>query len=551
MNNKILSVLVLFSLVFGINVNSQDIIKTSKTHKISGKAAAPGALIDFVIDKEKNVVSYKYLTKDNKKKIVYENYDYDLGDLSQTNFEENEIEKEKAKKKFRGGGGGEYTQFVRVKNNLARQMVFEKGHLAATHYVGSPGLYGSEFETEHKEKFKDEANRIHTLVNYRTDALQYSFNLTNISEAWAPKTGFLAEGNALVFAQVNPKKFKSGDYAPGTVYKSMIVSFEDLSIVKSNIIQFKYPYYPISSVNLPDGGMAFVFIPMNKGAIAGYSISGDGVETQPDLHEFMLLAIDKNGIETARYPFQVKHINASLNLSLNSDGDYLISGFADDLVVNSTDMKPNFFPEIENILLPLTEAGVRLGSPVSYEFIKVAKTGETLFSSSIPLKAFLEKISYNKNEKIKLANADKWEKYYKDRALESAVYEYNNNYFIQLSTADRNYQLIQLNDKGEFEVSYFSPKTGDKYVETQVFGGPEKTVYWFYYEHKEGKADETWLNIVQINPENKEVIAHEIPGEQKYFVQGEATFTTDPNIGDAILYLKSGKNIYLGKLPIK
>lgn len=551
---NLLILLLLFPFLCSIHINAQEIIKTSAEHKISGKAAAPEALIDFSIDKDNNEISMKYLVKDNKKKIVFETYTYDLTTLDQKGMEEQEIEKEKAKKKFRHFKDKDAppTRFIRVKNNLSRQMVIERGYLQVTTYVGSPGYYGSEFVTEEKEKFKDEENRKQTLVSYRTDADQYNFILTSLSEAWSPKTGYLATGDALVFTTVNAKKFKSGELIPGTRFNAMVISNKDFSIIKQNQIDFKYPYYPFAGCNLPDGGMAFIFIPMNKGSLAGYSIHAADAAVQPNLNEFILLTIDADANETGRYPFEVKQQNANLKINVNQDGDYLIYGFADDLVVGAEDKKPNFIPGfMDNFQLSLIETGIRIGSPVAYEMIKISKTGETIYSTSTPLEKTLENPVYNSNEKIKLPSADKWDKYFKDRAIESPMFDFGDKLFIQFTTADKNYQLLQFDNKGNFVTSYFTSKDGDKNSNSMVVLGPGSQRYWMLFEHPEEKPAETWMKMVQFDPESKQIAGTQIPGEKKFFMQGDASFSSVQGLGETILYLKNGKNIYLGKIPLE
>ena len=550
----------LFSYLFAIllfcsfNLQAQEIIKTSAEHKLSSKAAAPGALIDFIIEKENNEISMKYLIKDNKKKIEFETYTYDMGSLSQKGIELTEIEKEKAKKKFRHykDKDAEPTRFIRVKNNISRQMVLERGYVLVTTYSGAPGVASSEFITEKKEKFKDEENRKQTMVAFRTDADEVQFTFTTWSEAWAPKTGFLATGNALVFATVNPKKFNSGEYSPGTRFNAMLISQKDFSVLSEHQIDFKYPYYPFTGVETADGGMAFVLIPMNKGSLAGYSIHAADDVVQPNLNEYILLTIDAEGNETGRFPFEVKQQNANLKINVNRDGDYLIYGFADELVVGPEDKKPNFTPGyLDNFQISLIEAGIRIGSPVAYEAIKISKTGETIFSTSTPLKNTLENVSFNSNEKLKQASADKWEKYYKDGAIESPMFEVGDQLFVQLTTADKNYLLIQFNELGNFVKGYLTTKSGDRLANSEVAQGPNSTVYWLNYEHPEAKAHETWMKIVQINPDKKEVLASEIPGDKKYFMQGDVSFVSAEGLNETIIYLKAGKNIYLGKLPMK
>lgn len=525
--------------LFTVGLHAQQIVKTSTTHALSGSAAKQDALIDFSIQKDKNEVTLTYLVKDNKKKIVIETYTFDLGNLSSKGVQETEIEKEKAKSSYRNYNGGEYTRFVRVKNNVTGQMVLERGYLTT----------GAEFMSEQKVKFKEENNRKQSLVALRTEATQYNLQLVGWGEL-AKRRNYLGKGNALIFTMVKPKSFKGSEIAPGTQFKSMIISYDNLSILSENDIMFKYPYYPFSYTETSDGGFAILFIPMNHGTLISSFLSSAEVEIQPNLNEFVLLTIDSKGKETARYPFEVKHANANLKITETADGNFIINGYSNDFKVLPNDKKPNITPGyINNPNEEYGKCGIIMGEPTFYEIIKISKTGNVLFSNSVSLKKTLEDVVASTEKGLKLPNVDKWEKYFKNMPAESSVFNVNANIFIQFNSSDQNnYQLVQFNDKGEFITSYFVPKTGDILSDMMVASGPNSTAYWISFEHPKEKADETWMKITQLDPNNKKIIASEIPGDTKFYIQGSSAFTTIEGLGEAIFYLKSGKKIMLGKL---
>lgn len=543
---KLQILVVLGILVTSFSTQSQNIVKVSKEHKLSAKAAKPGAMVDFAIDVEKSEISLKYITKDNKRKILTETYTYDLGDLKQKDVGETEFEKEKARKTFRLFDDSEPTRFVRVKNNMAGQMVLERGYILTTVY---DGYSTTSFNTEQKEKFKEEDNRKQTMVAYRTDAQAFSFNLNSWGDVWQPKAGFKATGNALIMTMVKPKRFAEGESAPGQKFNTLIVASEDFSIKSEKEITFEFPHYPFAGVNTPDGGIAVVFRPMNKGALAGYSIHMANKPVKQNQKEYTLLTIDKEGNETGRYTFEVPHLNIKGQLSLTNEGDYLFCGYADELdVAVDNDKASNFMPNTNDFQASLIEAGLSIGAPEFYVVAKISKTGETIYSNSVHLKKTLEEQVIMAGEKVKVPKADKWDKFFKAGVSEGIKMEVDNNLYVQLNNEDF-YQMLQFNDKGEFVTSYFTAKTGDKLAESAFVEGPEDNMYWANFEFKEGNPGETWMKINLIDPVGKKILASEIPGDKKYFYLGLNSFAPAP--GELVLYFKKGKNIYLGKLPVQ
>ena len=246
-----------------ISMNAQEILK-STNEKISGKAAA-GSWIDYTVAPADNLISFSFETKKNKKSAKYETYTFDM-DLNYKGMEESELEFEKAKKKFVRQEASDLKALRVGKNMLTGQMVMETGTINYR-YAGRALL--SSFNTHSKVKPKGEDGSKLLLVHSRTEnpatfgtSASSFFGQTRTDVKITTTTG-----------SARPISYNVGDVMAFVYQKSdrifqkyafLVYDAKTLTRKLTKEITLDKAARPIYARDMPNGDMAFIFLPLMK-----------------------------------------------------------------------------------------------------------------------------------------------------------------------------------------------------------------------------------------------------------------------------------------------
>ena len=247
--------------LLSLGIQAQDIV-ASVNQNISGKAAA-GSWIDYSVDPEADKISFSFETKRTKKAAKFEHYTFDLG-LNYKGMEEEEIELQKAKSKFRFFASTPDRPLLRVKKNWATgQMVMESGYISYG-YAGRALI--TNFVTQNKVKPKGiDGNKL-LLVHARTES-PFAYHTMGRS-FFGQQTAMSRTGTTGGYGKL---AYSEGDVC-AIVYEKKAPSFQNYALMVIDAdtyerklrapITFDKAYRALYVRDMPNGDMALIFAPV-------------------------------------------------------------------------------------------------------------------------------------------------------------------------------------------------------------------------------------------------------------------------------------------------
>jgi len=241
--NTGLSIIIVLTLSLGTVAQTLD---AENTYTITGKAKK-GALGDVSYDSDKGIYTLTYVTKSNEKKAKFQIYTFDR-DFNFINMEEDEIEFEKAKTKYKWFNfqGELYTtEGLYVEPNLMGTLVLKKKKITYKYDWFLLGYY-KDVDILKKVKPKtDDGRKYHYFGHSEDDGT----------------------GDVLILCGIKDNINKNAD--PYRPYKEMVVLKynKDVELVSETSFNFEYPKTLafsrfIENTNGGVAGMSFVFAPM-------------------------------------------------------------------------------------------------------------------------------------------------------------------------------------------------------------------------------------------------------------------------------------------------